>query len=207
MQGYLGRAFQTPFLDLLAEFFNIERRRHSRQCCQPGFYWCDGDVVGNRVQTWLDAAYQPTGGASSANRRCPERDANRASTGVATKVRGFSGPVHPDTASQPAGGIPRMNRGTPRKNCTNRASTGVANDVRKMQPTGLLPVWSRSCSRRFVPGRVRRPRVTVTATTLPAKEILISIFLDDANWASTSVARTSERSGKRIHIGSPSASG
>ena len=28
-----------------------------------------------------------------------------------------------------------------------------------MQPTGLLPVWSRGCSRRFVLGRARRPGI------------------------------------------------
>ncbi len=69
--------------------------------------------------------YRPTGGTPSANRRCPEPDANRASTGIATIVRGSSGPVHPDTAFQPADGIPRMNRRTPKQ----------------VVPTGLLPVW------------------------------------------------------------------
>ncbi|MFO0003298.1 MAG: hypothetical protein ACK559_19425, partial [bacterium] len=96
-----------------------------------------GKDAGTQVQTWLVTVYRPAGGASSVNRRCPERGANRASIGVATIVQGSSRPVYPGTDSQLAGGIPRMNRGTPRTNCTNRASTDVANDVRKCNQPGF----------------------------------------------------------------------
>jgi len=65
------------------------------------------------------------------NRRCPEQGANRASTGVATIVQGSSSLARAGTGSQPAGSIPRMNRRKPRPSYTNRASSGVANDVQK----------------------------------------------------------------------------
>jgi hypothetical protein len=46
-----------------------------------------------------------------------------------------------------------------------------------MWPTGLLPVWPRNCSRKVMPGRVRKPGITVTATTLPANKIVLKDFL------------------------------
>ncbi len=53
---------------------------------------------------------------------------------------------------------------------TSPARTGGGQDD---VPTGLLPVWRRNCSHRVMPGRVRRPGIPVTATTLPANRILI----------------------------------
>ena len=146
--GFSGHRFSTR----LAEIININKGEYTKWNSQPGFYRCDGDGAGTQAQTWLVAAYRPAGGAPSVNRRCPERGANPASTGVATIVQGSSSLVHPGTDSQLAGGIPRMNRGTPRTNCTNLASTGVVNDVRKCNRPGFCRCGRGGCSRRFCAG-------------------------------------------------------
>jgi hypothetical protein len=134
LQGYLGRALRTPFLNPPAVLFNIDRRRALKK------------VFVNRASTGVTTMLRGLrsrlgrtllGDAPSANRRYPERDANRASTGAATIAQGFSGLVHPDTVSQPAGGIPRVKQGDTQKSCTNRASTGVANNVRKCNQPGF----------------------------------------------------------------------
>ncbi len=124
---------------------------------------------------------------------CPERDANRASTGVATIVRGSSGLGSSRHRSSTRRRYPQCEQGDTQDKLHQPGFYRCGERRTKMRPTGLLPVWSRSCSRRFVPGRVRRPGLPVTATTLPANKTLIRIFTNDTNWASTSVARTSER--------------
>ncbi len=50
LQGYLGRVFRAPLLDLLAAFIDIDRRRMHKKVCQPGFYRCDGDDAGIQAQ-------------------------------------------------------------------------------------------------------------------------------------------------------------
>ncbi len=63
------------------------------------------------------------------------------------------------------------------ENVTNRASTGVATKL-----------FSQICAREGAETRSNGYRYRSTRN-----EILIRIFTNDANWAFTSVARTSER--------------
>jgi hypothetical protein len=149
----------------------------------------------------------PPAAPPTVNRGCPERGANRASTDVATIVQGSSSLVRAGTGSQPAGGIPRMNRRTPRPSCTNRASTDVANDVRKCNQPDFCRCGRGAVLADLCWGGRDDQEQRLPLTTLPATETLIKIFPDGANWASTSVAWTSERSGDQIHINSPFASG
>jgi hypothetical protein len=131
LRGNLGRFSGHRFSTRLAEIINLNKRRYTNRLVNRVSTDVTAKMRGFRSRLWLVTVYRPAGGAPNVNRGCPERGANRASTGVATIVQGSSSLARAGTGSQPAGSIPRMNRRTPRPSCTNRASTYVANDVRK----------------------------------------------------------------------------
>ncbi len=117
-------------------------------------------------------------------------------------AQGFSGLVHPDAVPPPAGGIPRVRQGDTQKSCTNRASTGVASNIGKRNQPGFYRCGQGAvladCAREGAETKSNGYRYH---STPEQGFFLIRIFTDDANWASTSVARTSGRSGNRTHIG------
>jgi len=195
---------RVPFLNLPTVPSGANKRRALKEDCQPGFYRCDDDIAGifrSRLgQTlFIDPPAAPpvrTGG-------CPERGANRASTGVATIVRGSSGPGSSRHRFSTHRRYPPCEQGDTQDKLHQPGFYRCGKRRTKMRPTGLLPEWPRSCSRRFVPGSVRRPGLPVTATTLPANRILIKIFTHDTNWVSP--PPFPDRSGPTHNIGSASA--
>ncbi len=84
---------RVPFLNLPTVPSGANKRRALKEDCQPGFYRCDDNIAGilrSRLGQTLylnPPAVSPvrTGGR-------PRQGTNQASTGVAAKVRGSSGP-------------------------------------------------------------------------------------------------------------------
>jgi hypothetical protein len=133
---------RTPFLNLPTVPSDMDKRRALKEDCQPGFYQCDDDIAGvfrSRLgQTlFLNPLAAPpvrTGGR-------PRRGANRASTGVATIVRGSSGPCSSRHLFSTRRWYPQCEQGdtqdklhqpvwrTTYDNMANRASTGVATEL------------------------------------------------------------------------------
>ncbi len=88
---------------------------------------------------------------------------------------------------------PQCEQGTPRTSCTNRASTGVANDVQKCDQPGFYRCGHGAVLADLCQGGCGDQGYQLLLPLYPRQDFFIRIFTDDANWASTSAARTSER--------------
>jgi hypothetical protein len=134
---------------------------------QLGFYRYGPKLQGSPAGSFRTPLLNLPAVPSDTNKgRHSKRSVNRASTGVTMILRGFTGPGLTGHRFSTRRHVPNANKGGRPVQDANRASTGVANQRTKVQPTGLLPVWLRSCSRKVRPRRALGPEITVATVPL-----------------------------------------
>jgi hypothetical protein len=85
-------SLQVPFFNLPTVPSDVNKRKVLKEDCQPGFYRCD-DIAGIlRSRLGQTLFLNPPVASPVRTGGRPRRGANRASTDVAAKVRGSSGP-------------------------------------------------------------------------------------------------------------------
>jgi hypothetical protein len=200
---------RTPFLILPTVPSDMDKRRALKEDCQPGFYQCDDDIAGVfRSRLGQTLFLNPPAASPVRTEGRPRRGANRASTGVATIVRGSSGPGSSRHRFSTRRWYPQCEQGDTQDKLHQPGFYRCGERRTIMWPTGLLPVWPRNCSRGVMPGRAQRAETTATATTLPANRSLTRKYFQTIPTGLLPVwLGLRSGSGNRIHIDFFSVSG